>query len=44
VLTEWDEFRSYDWQRIYDNMQNHALYLMGEITLDRFPAGAIGFV
>ena len=21
ILTEWDEFKSYDWQRIYDNMK-----------------------
>src|SRR5690606_387264 len=20
ILTEWDEFKTYDWQRIYDNM------------------------
>jgi UDPglucose 6-dehydrogenase len=29
VLTEWDEFRSYDWQRIYDNMQKPAFVFDG---------------
>ena len=24
ILTEWDEFKIYDWQRIYDNMQKPA--------------------
>jgi len=26
VLTEWDEFKEYDWKRIYDNMQNQHLF------------------
>jgi UDPglucose 6-dehydrogenase len=31
VLTEWDEFVQYDWQRIYDSMQKPAFVLMEEI-------------
>jgi UDPglucose 6-dehydrogenase len=26
VLTEWDEFTDYDWQGIYDSMQNRLLF------------------
>jgi UDPglucose 6-dehydrogenase len=31
VLTEWDEFVQYDWQKIYDSMQKPAFVLMEEI-------------
>jgi UDP-glucose 6-dehydrogenase len=34
VLTEWDEFVQYDWQKIYDSVQNLLLSLMEEIFLD----------
>ena len=31
ILTEWDEFKTYNWQAIYDNMQKPAFFLMGGI-------------
>jgi UDPglucose 6-dehydrogenase len=44
VLTEWDEFRSYDWQRIYDNMQKPAFVFDGRNILDAQKLIAIGFI
>jgi UDPglucose 6-dehydrogenase len=44
VLTEWDEFRSYDWQRIYDSMQKPAFVFDGRNLLDRSELEQIGFV
>ena len=44
VLTEWDEFKTYDWQRIYDNMQKPAFVFDGRNVLDRKELEAIGFV
>jgi UDPglucose 6-dehydrogenase len=44
VLTEWDEFNSYDWQRIYNNMQKPAFVFDGRNVLDREALEAIGFV
>jgi UDPglucose 6-dehydrogenase len=44
VLTEWDEFRSYDWQRIYDSMQKPAFVFDGRNLLDRVLLERIGFV
>jgi UDPglucose 6-dehydrogenase len=35
VLTEWDEFNTYDWQKIYDNMQKPAFVFDGRNVLDR---------
>jgi hypothetical protein len=29
VLTEWDEFKTYDWQKIYDNMLKPAFVFDG---------------
>ncbi|QNL52036.1 UDP-glucose 6-dehydrogenase [Olivibacter sp. SDN3] len=43
VLTEWDEFRDYDWQRIYDNMLKPAHVFDGRNILDRAKLEAIGF-
>ena len=43
VLTEWDEFKSYDWQRIYDNMQKPAFVFDGRNILDPQEMKAIGF-
>ena len=34
VLTEWDEFKTYDWQRIYNNMQKPAFVFDGRNVLD----------
>lgn len=43
VLTEWDEFRDYDWQRIYDNMLKPANVFDGRNLLDSKKLRAIGF-
>ena len=44
VLTEWDEFVQYDWQKIYDSMQKPAFVFDGRNILDRSQMEAIGFV
>lgn len=43
VLTEWDEFKTYDWQRIYDNMQKPAFIFDGRNLLDAKKMTEIGF-
>lgn len=43
ILTEWDEFRTYDWQRIYDNMLKPANVFDGRNLLDVEKLKAIGF-
>jgi UDPglucose 6-dehydrogenase len=43
VLTEWDEFKGYDWQRIYDNMLKPAHVFDGRNLLDKEKLRAIGF-
>ncbi|MFG0592388.1 UDP-glucose 6-dehydrogenase [Myroides odoratimimus] len=43
VLTEWDEFKTYDWQRIYDKMQKPAFIFDGRNILDRQALEDIGF-
>jgi UDPglucose 6-dehydrogenase len=44
VLTEWDEFKTYDWQKIYDGMQKPAFVFDGRNLLNRAELEAIGFV
>lgn len=44
VLTEWDEFKTYDWQRIYDNMLKPAFVFDGRNLLDKEALQKIGFV
>ena len=44
VLTEWDEFTSYNWQTIYDSMQKPAFVFDGRNILDKQKLEAIGFV
>jgi len=44
VLTEWDEFKNYDWQLIYNSMQKPAFIFDGRNILDREALEAIGFV
>jgi UDPglucose 6-dehydrogenase len=44
VLTEWDEFKTLDWQRIYDNMLKPAFVFDGRGILDRAELEEIGFV
>lgn len=43
VLTEWDEFKTLDWQRIYDNMLKLAFVFDGRLILDRDALMKIGF-
>jgi len=43
VLTEWDEFKEYDWQRIYDNMLKPAFIFDGRSLLDTKKLEKIGF-
>ncbi len=43
VITEWDEFKSYDWQRIYDNMMKPAFIFDGRNILDHKKLIEIGF-
>lgn len=44
ILTEWDEFTDYDWQKIYDNMQKPAFIFDGRNILDKSKMKRIGFV
>jgi len=44
VLTEWDEFREYDWQKIYDNMKKPAFVFDGRSVLNGEKLREIGFV
>jgi UDPglucose 6-dehydrogenase len=44
VLTEWDEFTTYDWQQIYDGMQKPAFVFDGRNLLNRAELETIGFV
>lgn len=43
VLTEWDEFKTYDWQRIYDSMLKPAKIFDGRNLLDVKKLQEIGF-
>lgn len=43
VLTEWDEFKKYDWQKIYDQMQKPAFIFDGRNLLDGSKMKEIGF-
>ncbi|ETZ24573.1 UDP-glucose 6-dehydrogenase [Pedobacter sp. V48] len=44
VLTEWDEFKDYDWERIYDGMLKPAKIFDGRNLLDADKLRAIGFI
>ncbi|PIF59309.1 UDP-glucose 6-dehydrogenase [Flavobacterium sp. 2] len=44
VLTEWDEFTAYDWQRIYDSMHKPAFVFDGRNILNAKELEAIGFI
>lgn len=43
ILTEWDEFKTLDWQRIYDNMKKPAFVFDGRNILDKNKLTEIGF-
>jgi UDPglucose 6-dehydrogenase len=44
VLTEWNEFVDYDWQKIYDNMMKPAFIFDGRNILNKQKLEEIGFV
>lgn len=44
VLTEWDEFKAYDWQKIYDNMLKPAFVFDGRNILNKEELEKIGFI
>lgn len=43
VLTEWDEFKSLDWEAIYETMAKPAMVFDGRGILDADKLRAIGF-
>eukprot|EP00048_Salpingoeca_helianthica_P014090 m.215329 g.215329 ORF g.215329 m.215329 type:complete len:465 (+) comp15589_c6_seq1:328-1722(+) len=43
ILTEWDEFKAIDYQRIYDSMLKPAFIFDGRLILDHQALKAIGF-
>lgn len=43
LLTEWDEFKTLDWQRVYDNMKKPAFIFDGRNILDKNKLTEIGF-
>ncbi len=43
ILTEWDEFKNYDWNRIYKNMKKPAFVFDGRKILDVNKLKNIGF-
>ncbi len=43
ICTEWDEFKNYDWKKIYDNMKNNAWVFDGRNLLNRHKLKTIGF-
>jgi UDPglucose 6-dehydrogenase len=44
ILTEWDEFKTYNWQQIYDNMLKPAVIFDGRSLLERKKMEDIGFI
>ena len=43
ILTEWDEFKTYDWQKVYENMLKPAFVFDGRNIVDKDQLDAIGF-
>ncbi|MFD2542887.1 UDP-glucose 6-dehydrogenase [Lacinutrix gracilariae] len=44
ILTEWDEFKTYDWKQIFNKMQKPAFVFDGRGLLDKETLEDIGFV
>lgn len=44
VLTEWDEFTTYDWQKIYASMLKPAFVFDGRNILNKIELESIGFI
>lgn len=43
IATEWDEFKTLDWQTIYDSMNKPSFVFDGRLILDRVALTKIGF-
>ena len=43
IMTEWDEFKTYDWHKVYNNMQKPAFIFDGRNILDATKLREIGF-
>jgi UDPglucose 6-dehydrogenase len=43
IMTEWDEFKTYDWEKIYSNMKKPAFIFDGRNILDKTEMKHIGF-
>jgi UDPglucose 6-dehydrogenase len=43
IMTEWDEFKTYDWQKIYTDMKKPAFIFDGRNILDKAEMEKIGF-
>ena len=43
IMTEWDEFKTYDWQKIYNQMKKPAFIFDGRNILDKDEMTKIGF-
>ena len=44
ILTEWDEFKEYDWARIKDSMQKPSFVFDGRKLLNRKQLEDLGFI
>ncbi|WJJ95482.1 nucleotide sugar dehydrogenase [Algibacter luteus] len=44
IMTEWDEFKTYDWKKIYTQMKKPAFIFDGRNILDKSEMESIGFV
>ena len=44
ILTEWDEFKTYDWKKIYESMNKPAFIFDGRNILDKVELEKIGFI
>lgn len=43
ILTEWDEFKTLDWEKIYKNMKRPAFLFDGRLIIDAVKLGEMGF-
>lgn len=43
ILTEWDEFKTYDWQKVYEGMKKPAFLFDGRNVVDEIFSLAAGF-
>ena len=43
IITEWDEFKGYDWEKVYSRVQKPAFIFDGRNILDKDELSEIGF-